>query len=80
MNNSDPLVTVLTPVYNGEKYLIECLDSVVNQTYKNFEYILVNNCSTDRTIEIASSYAQKDNRIKIVNNSNFVGEIGRAHV
>lgn len=75
MNNSDPLVTVLTPVYNGEKYLIECLDSVVNQTYKNFEYILVNNCSTDRTIEIASSYAQKDNRIKIVNNSNFVGAI-----
>lgn len=75
MNCSDPLVTVLTPVYNGEKYLIECIDSVLNQNYKNFEYIIVNNCSTDATLDIASGYAEKDIRIKIVNNSNFVGVI-----
>lgn len=75
MNYSDPFVTVLTPVYNGEKYLTECIDSVLNQNYNNFEYIIVNNCSTDRTLEIASVYAEKDSRIKIVNNSNFVGAI-----
>ena len=48
-----PLVSVLTPVYNGEPYLGECIESVLNQTYQNFEYIIVNNCSKDRTLEIA---------------------------
>ena len=69
---SQPLVTVLTPVYNGEKYLAECIESVLVQTYKNWEYIIVNNCSTDRTLEIAESYAKKDSRIRIHNNMEFV--------
>jgi glycosyltransferase involved in cell wall biosynthesis len=54
-------------------YLAECIQSVLNQTYKNFEYIIVNNCSTDRTLEIALGYAKKDNRIRVHNNARFVG-------
>ena len=68
-----PLVSVLTPVYNGEKYLSECIDSVLAQTYQNWEYCIVNNCSTDRTLEIAQSYAERDKRIRIHNNVDFVG-------
>jgi glycosyltransferase involved in cell wall biosynthesis len=76
MTNSQPFVSIVTPVYNGEKYLCECLDSVLAQSYRNFEYIIVNNCSTDASFDIASRYAQKDNRVRVVNNSDFVGVIG----
>lgn len=69
----DPLVSVLTPVYNGEKYLTECIESILAQTYQNWEYCIVNNCSTDRTLEIAQAYAEKDKRIRIHNNTDFVG-------
>src|SRR5206468_7458596 len=69
-----PLVTVVTPVYNGEKYLTECIESVLAQTYQNWEYIIVNNCSTDRSLEIAQSYAEQDVRIRIHNNQEFVGK------
>lgn len=68
-----PLVSVLTPVYNGEEYLAECIESVLAQTYQNWEYCIVNNCSTDRTLEIAKVYAKQDTRIRIHNNSEFVG-------
>src|SRR6266511_2705323 len=70
-----PLVSVVTPVYNGEKYLIECIESVLAQTYRNWEYIIVNNCSTDRSFDIAQSYAQRDARIRIHNNREFVAVI-----
>jgi len=70
---SQPLVSVLTPVYNGERYLIECIESVLAQTYQNWEYCIVNNCSTDRTLEIAQAYAERDKRIRIHDNSDFVG-------
>jgi glycosyltransferase involved in cell wall biosynthesis len=69
---SQPLVSVLTPVYNGEEFLAECIESVLAQTYHNWEYCIVNNCSTDRTLEIAESYAKKDKRIWIHNNREFV--------
>jgi glycosyltransferase involved in cell wall biosynthesis len=68
-----PLVSVLTPVYNGERYLAECIESVLAQTYENWEYCIVNNCSTDRTLEIAQKYASQDKRIRIHNNETFVG-------
>jgi glycosyltransferase involved in cell wall biosynthesis len=71
--DQQPLVSVLTPVYNGEKYLVECIESVLAQTYRNWEYCIVNNCSTDRTLEIAQSYAERDKRIRVHNNSEFVG-------
>lgn len=67
------LVSVLTPVYNGEQYLGECIESVLAQDYKNWEYHVVNNCSTDRTLEIAERYARKDPRIKVFTNKQFVG-------
>jgi len=67
-----PLVSVVTPVYNGEKYLAECIESVLAQTYENWEYVIVNNCSTDRSLEIAQRYAQKDARIRIHDNKEFL--------
>jgi glycosyltransferase involved in cell wall biosynthesis len=69
---NEPLVSVITPVYNGERFLSECLESVRAQTYSNFEHIIVNNCSTDSTLEIAQDYASRDPRIRIHNNNAFV--------
>jgi glycosyltransferase involved in cell wall biosynthesis len=66
---------VLTPVYNGEKYLAECIESVLAQTYANWEYIIVNNHSKDCTLEIAQRYARMDHRIRVHNNQTFVGMI-----
>lgn len=72
MTTHEPFVSILTPVYNGEKYLAECIESVLAQTYQNWEYTIVNNCSTDKSLEIAQNYADKDKRIKVVNNRHFV--------
>lgn len=71
-STSSPLVSVVTPVYNGEKYLAECIESVLAQTYENWEYVIVNNCSTDRSLKIAESYREKDERIRIYNNNKFL--------
>ena len=57
------LISVIVPVYNTEKYLRKCLDSLVNQTYKNLQIILINDGSTDGSGEICEEYAKKDNRI-----------------
>ena len=70
-----PLVSVVTPVYNGEEFLAECIESILRQTYANWEYIIVNNRSTDRSLEIATSYASKDSRVRVHSNSEFVGVI-----
>src|SRR5712664_3992737 len=70
-----PRVSVLTPVYNGARYLSQCIDSVRNQRYSNWEYIIVNNCSTDATLDIVARYAAIDSRIKVINNPTFVGVI-----
>jgi glycosyltransferase involved in cell wall biosynthesis len=67
-SKSIPLVSIVTPVYNGERFLAECIESVLAQTYKKWEYIILNNCSTDDTLNIANSYAEKDNRIRVVSN------------
>ena len=72
MNQSSPLVSVTTPVYNGERYLSECIESVLAQTYPNWEYIIVNNCSKDSTLEIAGTYARRDPRIRIHSNRDLV--------
>ncbi len=65
MNTRHPLVSVVTPVYNGEKYIEECVESILKQSYENWEYIIVNNCCTDKTPELIEQFAQKDERIKI---------------
>jgi len=62
-----PYVSVVTPVYNGGKYLKECIESVLSQTYQNWEYIIQNNFSNDDTLNVASHYAEKDKRIKVYN-------------
>ena len=59
-----PLVSVVTPVYNGDEYLVECIDSVLAQTYENWDYTIVDNASTDSTPEIAERYATRDSRIR----------------
>ncbi|HEY7393157.1 MAG TPA: glycosyltransferase family 2 protein, partial [Bryobacteraceae bacterium] len=71
--HEEPLVSVVTPVYNGAPFLAECIESILSQTYQNYEYIIVNNCSTDRTLDIALQYARKDPRIQVHTNESFVG-------
>lgn len=63
-----PLVTIIIPVYNTEKYLKKCLNSVVNQTYKNLEIILINDASSDNSLAILENYAKKYKNVKLVNN------------
>ena len=63
-------ISIIMPVYNIEKYLKECLDSLVNQTFKDFEIICVNDGSTDSSHSILNEYAKKDLRFKIINQEN----------
>ncbi len=63
-------ITVIVPVYNVENYLNKCLDSIITQTYKNIEIIVVNDGSTDNSGEICQEYAQKDNRIVYIEQGN----------
>ncbi len=60
-----PLVTVITPVYNADAYLADCIESVLAQTYENWEYVIVDNRSTDRSRELAEEYAQRDERVRV---------------
>lgn len=62
----NPLISVIVPIYNVEKYLARCVDSIVNQTYKNLEIILVDDGSPDRCPQMCDDYAEKDSRIKVV--------------
>lgn len=62
---NQPLISVIIPVYGVEKYISQCLESVINQTYKNLEIIVVNDGTKDRSAEIAKDYAAKDSRIKV---------------
>jgi glycosyltransferase involved in cell wall biosynthesis len=73
--NEQPRVSMITPVYNGERHIRQCIDSVLTQTWSNWEYIIVNNRSTDRTLRIAEEYASRDPRIKVRTNAEFVGVI-----
>jgi len=68
-----PKVSIIIPVYNVEKFLRECLDSVVNQTLKDIEIICINDCSPDNSLKILEEYASKDNRIKIIDNETNLG-------
>jgi glycosyltransferase involved in cell wall biosynthesis len=68
---SEPLVTVVTPFYNTAEYLAECIESVLRQTYRNFEYVLVDNHSTDGGGEIARQYAARDPRIRFLRADQF---------
>ncbi|HFU4059843.1 TPA: glycosyltransferase family 2 protein [Streptococcus suis] len=65
-----PLISVIIPIYNVEKYLARCLDSVVNQTHTNLEIILVNDGTPDGSVAIAEAYQEKDKRIKLLHQEN----------
>ncbi len=65
-----PKISVIIPVYNVEKYLKECLDSVVNQTLKDIEIICINDGSTDAALDILREYENKDHRIKVISKHN----------
>lgn len=60
-----PLVSIITPIYNGEKEIKETIDSVLNQTFTAFEMIIVDDISTDKTVEVVKNYQKKDKRIKL---------------
>ena len=63
-----PEISIIMSVYNGEEYLKEAIESVINQTYKNWELIIINDCSTDSTGEILAKFALADERIKVQTN------------
>ncbi len=75
MASKNPLVSVITPVYNGAAYLQECVQSVLAQTYENFEYLIVDNCSTDGSFKIAKKAAATDRRINVIRCQDHVGII-----
>lgn len=70
MTNAKPLVSVIVPVYNGEKYISECIESIINQDYDNIELIVVNDGSTDSSLNILENFASKDKRIRIISKEN----------
>lgn len=63
----EDLVSIITPVYNAERFISETIESVIKQTYTNWEMILVNDCSQDTSVEIVKNFAKTDKRIKLVN-------------
>ncbi len=69
-NESKPLISVIIPVYNVEKYLSDCLDSVLKQSYRNLEILLVDDGSTDRSGSICEEYTGKDKRIRVIHQEN----------
>lgn len=75
MKNNMPKITVLMSVYNDEKYLQESIDSILNQTFKEFEFLIINDGSTDNSLSILKENAKKDPRIKLIINEQNIGLI-----
>lgn len=74
MSNTTPKISVIVPMYNVEKYLSLCISSILNQTFKDFELILIDDCSTDNTLKVAESFS--DSRIRILRNEKNSGAPG----
>ena len=72
-NICGPAVSVLMSVYNGEDYLVSAVDSVLGQTYRDFEFIIIDDASTDSTADILNMFAKKDNRIRFIKNKYNIG-------
>lgn len=66
----NPKVSVIIPVYNVEAFIAQCLESVINQTYKNLEIICINDGSTDSSKDICDSFTQRDNRVRVIDQKN----------
>jgi len=73
MINNNPLVSIITPTYNHERFIGQCIESVLKQSYTNWEMIIINDASRDRTLDIAKEYALKDSRIRILDNKENKG-------
>ncbi len=71
--NNQPLISVIMPVYNAGDFLVEAIESILKQTYKNFEFIIVNDASNDNSLRIIKYYKKLDKRIKIINLKKHVG-------
>ena len=76
-NEMNPKISIIIPIFNSENYIKECLNSLIYQTFKNFEIICVNDGSTDGTLEILKEFKNKDKRIHIINQINRGAEIAR---
>ena len=72
MDNRNPIITVLMPVYNGGKYLSQAIESILNQSFTNYELLIVDDCSTDESVEIINSY--NDERITLIRNRKNCGQ------
>ena len=70
MRNSNPLISIIVPIYNVEMYIKRCIDSIINQSYQNLEIILVDDGSPDKCGAICDEYAAKDNRVKVIHKQN----------
>lgn len=77
MTHNEKMMSIIVPVYNVEKWLSQCIESIINQSYKNLEIILINDGSTDSSEEICNYYQQKDQRIRILNQQNEGPSKGR---
>ena len=79
VKNIDPEITVVMPVYNSEMFLSEAINSILNQSYSNFEFIIVYDESTDNTIKILNEYSKLDSRVKIIsgNQSGILGALNK---
>lgn len=77
MPKTVPEISIIIAVYNTEKYLKQCVDSILNQTFKNFELILVDDGSTDKSPEICDEYSTKDKRVKVVHQKNSGQTVAR---
>lgn len=75
--NNQPLISVIVPVYNAEKYLDKCIESIINQEYSNLEIILVNDGSKDHSLSVCKQYQRNDSRIVIVNQKNGGPSVAR---
>lgn len=63
----NPQISIIVPVYNAENYIQRCVDSILSQTFKDFELILVNDGSHDTSLDICNAYLDKDSRVRVLN-------------
>ena len=73
MQNNSNLVSVVMSAYNSEKTIAESIESILNQSYQNFEFLIIDDCSTDKTLEIIESYKKKNDKVKLFKNKTNLG-------
>ena len=74
------MISVIIPVYNTAKYVGKCIESIINQSYKNLEILIIDDASTDSSFDICKDYADTDKRIKIIRNDINIGLSGSRNI